>query len=235
MRIDLRCEGFTRGGFELNAIAEFSTGTHLITGSIGSGKSTLALAAGEEIQDKRIRIMKKDIKSILLSFQFPEYHLTESSVYDEIASWGLDAGEFAQKFGFWGKRQMDPVRLSRGELKRLELACMLERDPDLLILDEPFASLDCMWKEWLCNRLNRRRSGKRGITLIFSHERMHLPEADELWRMDNGRLIHIGRVPEAIPEWKSAPDYIVHALRIGAEPQNITMRAAEEAICRIQG
>ena len=188
MMLDVNCKGFRRGSFELNVVAEFRTGTHMICGRIGSGKSTLANAIAGEIPDKRIMVRKEGIESLLLSFQFPEYHLTRSTVYDEIASWGLNTDEFTGIHGFSEKMRMDPIRLSRGELKRLELACMLERNPDLLILDEPFASLDCMWKEWICEHLNRRREKKRGITLIFSHERLYLPEADEIWEMREGRL-----------------------------------------------
>jgi len=235
MKVYVNCEGVRRGRFELNATGQFGTGTHMISGRIGSGKSTLALAIAGEMPEKGVMIHKEGIESVLLSFQFPEYHVTRSSVSDEIASWGLDENEVIRTVGLIEKSRLDPLRLSRGELKRLEVGCILERDPDLLILDEPFASLDCMWKQWLCERLNRRRKRNRGVTLIFSHERMQLPEADEIWKMETGSLTGLGRVPVAISKWESAPDYIIHALRAGAEPENITMKAAEEALCRMQG
>ncbi|MFA7342363.1 MAG: energy-coupling factor ABC transporter ATP-binding protein [Candidatus Methanomethylophilaceae archaeon] len=219
-----------RGGFQVACQASFGPGVHMISGQVGSGKTTLALAMASLIPYQG-RLDKEGMGDVLMSFQFPEHHITASRLDDEVRSWGLDPEQVLPGIGLDDRRGSDPLHLSRGGLKRLNLACVLARDPDLLILDEPFSSLDCVAKSQLCRAIEDRK-GK--ITLLFSHERSVLPRVDTLSHVEYGRLIHHGTVPGSIAAWQGAPPYIRQALQSGARPENITHKDVREAICRMR-
>lgn len=230
MRVRLAGVRLSRGDFCLEADAVFGEGIHLVAGAVGSGKSTLALILAGLIAPDGGSVIREGTGAPMLSLQFPESHVTAGSVEEEVRSWGLEPAGVLGDAGLAGYAQAPPLGLSRGELKRLELACVFARAGDLLILDEPFGSLDCGRKRDLCNRLCDR---KRGITIIFSHEQHVLPAVDELWEMRAGRLVHHGRVPGALEAWgESAPPHIRWAMNRGINPSNIRIEDVEEAACR---
>ena len=121
----------------------------------------------------------------MLSLPFPEYHVTEKTVAAEVKSWGQDPVSLLPLVGLAGREEDDPFRLSRGELKRLHLACILAGEHGLLILDDPFCSLDWREKRRVCTLLEQKR---RGITLLFTHERSILPHVDYSWEIRDGAL-----------------------------------------------
>lgn len=229
--MDVRLEGvlFRRGAFTLSCSGVFGEGVHLVSGRVGSGKTTLALLLAGLVRPSAGTVTREGVESLTLSFQNPEYHVTEATVEAEVRSYGADPEAVAALCGLTDRLEDDPFTLSRGELKRLHLACVLGGRHDLLILDEPFSSLDCVQKRRVCTLVNER---KRGVTVIFTHERQVLPRADYLWEIEGGRVISLGRVPAAIPAWRHAPPYLRHALDAGVVPENIRFRDAKEALCR---
>ncbi len=60
--------------------------------------------------------------------------------------------------------------LSGGELKRVLLALALQREPDLLILDEPDAGVDIRGEELCCELLGTLRKQKGFTQLMVSHD-----------------------------------------------------------------
>lgn len=176
---------FQRDHFTLSVDAAFSCGIHLISGRIGTGKSTLALAAAGILSPNSGEILYEEIRDTpLLLMQFPEYQVTGTTVSEEITSWNITGNEEPFHRLNTGPSSRDPLTLSRGELRRLELACILSRESDLLILDEPYASLDQAAKPELTELLEQRT----GITLIFSHETEYLPTTAEHWTIQEGKL-----------------------------------------------
>jgi energy-coupling factor transport system ATP-binding protein len=101
---------------------------------------------------------------------------------------------------------------------------------DLLILDEPFSSLDCREKEVLCRKLS---ISSASITLLFTHEPWYLPRVDEIWVLKSGRLTALGQTPGAIARWSGAPEHIRGMVSSGVIPDNISPADMEEAVCRI--
>ena len=232
MRVLLDGVVLRRGEFRLAASGTFGVGVHLVTGPVGSGKSTLALALAGALTPGSGTIVREGIGSLGLALPFPGYHVTGSTLEGEAASWGVSPGPVLASAGLSGRGGDDPLRCSQGELKRLILACVLAREWDLLVLDEPYGSLDCGWKAALSRRLEGRR---RGVTVLLTHEDEHLPRVDEIWEIREGGLVPLGRVPEAIRAWSRPPGYLRAALERGAVPENITPADARDAVCRTRG
>lgn len=69
--------------------------------------------------------------------------------------------------------------LSGGQLARLQLSVLFEKDAELLILDEPSNHLDTAAKQWLIE-LMRKFSG---AILLISHDRELLREMEEFWEL----------------------------------------------------
>ncbi|HEY8497348.1 MAG TPA: heme ABC exporter ATP-binding protein CcmA [Limnochordales bacterium] len=83
----------------------------------------------------------------------------------------------------------EPVaRLSRGMRQRLALARALVHQPEVLLLDEPFAGLDARWTAWLTERLTAERERGTSIVLVAHEWRWAWPLADRAAVLVRGRL-----------------------------------------------
>jgi energy-coupling factor transport system ATP-binding protein len=221
-----------RGPWSLEADGCFDKGIHLVTGDLGSGKSTLALIMAGLFPTEQGTVRMEQIRGVMLSMEFPEFYLTGLTVAEECASWGLDAEEIVQNTGLCISTTTPPLCLSRGELKCLHLSCVLARPHDLLLLDEPFSSLDCSQKERLCTELSQRQEG---ITVLFTHEQATFPRVDHIWEIADGRLVDCGVLPGALERWQHAPELVKKLVCAGMIPENLTPDKIWEAACRIQG
>jgi len=109
-----------------------------LMGPSGSGKTTLLrLIAGLETDDAGTR--QKACK-IGMMFQEPCL-LPWKTVLENIELAGPENG-LLKSLGLEDAGPMFPRHLSLGMARRISFACALASQPDLLILDEPFASLD---------------------------------------------------------------------------------------------
>ena len=113
----------------------------------------------------------------------------------------LDALEFV---GIADKAREPAAVLSQGELKRLEIARALATEPELLVLDEPFAGLTPVETELLAKSLARLRKGGRfgrlhseGCAMIIIEHKL-----SELFRIaDRVVVLNFGEVlAEGSPE-----------------------------------
>jgi cobalt/nickel transport system ATP-binding protein len=142
-----------------------------------------------------------------LLFQHPEAMLFNPTVKDEIAygprQLGLaDADERVARWA--GALQLDalldqpPFLLSGGEKQKLALAALLALDPQLLLLDEPSASLDPATVGWLIDTLL-----DTNLTVVVSTHNLSL--AAELGSRclvlgPRGRLLYDGPVAAALKD-----------------------------------
>jgi len=231
VRLALESVSCNRPHWSLAADGTFDPGIHLVSGDVGSGKSTLALLmAGLAVPDQGT-VIREGIGSAMLSFQFPEFHVTGLSVADECRSWGLEPDSALLSAGIDIPAERPALSLSRGELKRLHLACLLSREYDLLLLDEPFSSLDCPGKEWAAREISKKT---RGITVIFTHEQCIFPHTDHIWEIRNGILADCSAMPGAIRAWEHAPALIRRLVAEGKIPDDLTQDSIVEAACRIR-
>lgn len=222
----------TRDHWSLSASGTFNKGLHLVSGDVGSGKSTLALMMSGLLPCSGGTIEKEEVTTCMISLQFPELHVTGLTLAEECATWGIDPEEVLCGVGLTEKKERSPLSLSRGELKRLHLACVLAKDYDLLLLDEPFSSLDCEEKVKLCARLEQK---SQGICVIFTHEQNILPRVNRIWEIDQGVLVDCGTPPEALRNWHHIPPAIRKLMTVGSTPDNISRDDLREAVCRIRG
>lgn len=145
----------------------------------GTGKSTLLrILSGVEAPDSGNVIFRNDLRVGFLA-QMPEFeagktimeNLLETVKPEEHEEWGHEdrIRQMLSQLGIDNPEQ--PVdHLSGGQLKRVALAQVLLRNPDLLILDEPTNHLDLASVEWLENYLTRMR-----VTLLMvTHDRYFL-------------------------------------------------------------
>lgn len=77
-------------------------------------------------------------------------------------------------------------KCSKGEQRRLGLACALAGDPSLVVLDEPFSGLDISARSLLRYEMEAARA--RGVTVLFaSHNAMEIGRmADRVFILEHG-------------------------------------------------
>ena len=164
-----------------------------IMGQNGAGKTTLIRTLnglirpnwgfiyinGENIETKTIATLSQKVGII---FQNPSHQLFSNTIEDEIKfslkSFNLTKEELTSKvdeilrdFGLERYRDRSPLNLSGGESKKLAIASIICRDPDILIFDEPTLGQDAKEIEFFIRMLNNeRRSGKTIIIVTHNIE-----------------------------------------------------------------
>src|SRR5262249_9478984 len=91
--------------------------------------------------------------------------------------------------------------LSAGERQRIALARALLRDPAVLVLDEPTASLDPITEQSISAELSAAMHGR--TTIIISHRLSLIERADLVIAIDNGRVSEISRPSELLANGKT--------------------------------
>ena len=187
-----------------------------LLGPSGSGKTTiLRMIAGLEHPDSgEIRIDGKVVNDIPASkrgigFVFQNYALFRyMTVYDNIA-FGLKIQKVDRKtiasrvmelvdlIGLRGLERRYPSQLSGGQRQRVAFARALAPNPQLLLLDEPFAAIDAKVRQELRSWLKEMIS-KLGVTSIFvTHDQDEAVEvADEIIITNHGTIEQIGTPAE---------------------------------------
>ncbi|MGH7595800.1 MAG: energy-coupling factor ABC transporter ATP-binding protein [bacterium] len=188
-----------------------------LVGRSGSGKTTLMQMFNGLLVPERGRVLV-DEQDILMSdydltalrrrlgvvFQFPEMHLFAATVEEEIAfgpqQQNLPAADIAKNVtlalhqvgldeSFGGR---NPFTLSQGEKRRVVLAGVLAMQPEMLVLDEPTASLDARGA-WEVRRLLRDWQAAGKTLVIISHDIDLIARfCHRLLVLGEGRLIYDG-------------------------------------------
>lgn len=187
-----------------------------LLGPSGSGKTTiLRMLAGLEQQDQGDVIIEGKIVNDVpaskrgIGFVFQNYALFRyMTVYDNIA-FGLKVQKVDKKkirervmelislIGLDGLEKRYPNQLSGGQRQRVAFARAIAPNPQLLLLDEPFAAIDAKVRKELRGWL-KETIQKVGITSIFvTHDQEEAVEvADDIIIINEGRLEQKGTPAE---------------------------------------
>lgn len=215
MYVELKNINKTFGDFKASDNVSFGIEKGSLIGLLGpsgSGKTTiLRMIAGLENPDSgEIIIDGKVVNNIHSSqrgigFVFQSYALFRyMTVYENIA-FGLKVqkadkkyikervGELIELIGLKGLENRYPSQLSGGQRQRVAFARALAPNPQLLLLDEPFAAIDAKVRQELRSWL-RETITKLGITSIFvTHDQDEAIEvADKIIITNKGRIEQIG-------------------------------------------
>lgn len=192
---------------------------YALTGPNGSGKSTLAkiimglieptsgsiLYNGEDITNKNIT--ERANMGIAFAFQQPVkfkgitvFDLLKFAMNKDINR--MDACKYLAKVGLCAKDYVDREidnSLSGGELKRIEIASILARNPKVAIFDEPESGIDLWSFKALNNIFKELEKTNNGVTLVITHQERILDIADEIILLENGKISKIGSKDEMMP------------------------------------
>ena len=191
----------------------------VITGPNGGGKSTLAklimglekvtagqiLWNGQEITD--MSVTDRARLGIGYAFQQPPRFkgmkisrllelahgspLSEEECCSYLSKVGLCAREYIT-------REIDAT-LSGGELKRIEIATLLAKKPELAIFDEPEAGIDLWSFAMLVDTFDKLRKSGEQTVVIISHQERILQLADDIMILQDGGIRAYGPKEEIFP------------------------------------
>lgn len=186
----------------------------ILTGPSGSGKSTLLTLCGalRSIQSGDVRVLGHSLanatyKDLVLirrniGFIFQEHNLLEFLTARENVQMSAELNqrnsrkqarllsESMLQFVKLGDR-MDhyPANLSGGQKQRVAIARALVSQPQLVLADEPTASLDSKTGRDVVDLLKRLAREKGCSVLMVTHDNRILDVADRIVRMEDGHLV----------------------------------------------
>lgn len=189
----------------------------LLTGPSGCGKTTLARALTGLIPhaipaevsgsvrvngiDPLRQTVAETAQSVGLVFQNPSSQLFHLKVSDEVAfglrNLGLEDGEIEQRVqwalestGLQALAEHAPANLSGGQKQTVAIAAVLAMMPDVIVLDEPTASLDDQSIQRVMSALVGLQE-KVGITIVMVEHRLTsaMRHADRLVALEEGRVV----------------------------------------------
>ena len=106
------------------------------------------------------------------------------------------ASDWLARLGLADRAAAKVEELSHGNQQRAQLAAALVHEPDLLVLDEPFAGLDPLAVRTLAGLL--RAEAARGAAVLFSSHQLDLVEeiCEGVAIVDHGRVVATGNIDE---------------------------------------
>ncbi|MCW2606675.1 MAG: putative transporter ATPase subunit [Frankiales bacterium] len=180
-----------------------------LVGRSGSGKSTLlrALAGLDRdhegtavvdgtravaFQEPRLLPWKRVLANVALGLSGPDPRGRARAALAEV---GLE-----HRLDAW------PLTLSGGEAQRVSLARALVREPDLLLLDEPFGALDALTRLSAHELLARLQRAHGFAVLLVTHDvEEAVLLADRVLVLDEGHLARELAVPSPRPRVRTDP------------------------------
>jgi ABC-2 type transport system ATP-binding protein len=121
--------------------------------------------------------------------------------------------EVLDELDLWSKRATRVGQLSGGEQRRLDLACALLGDPDVLFLDEPSNGLDVESRRrvWDLFALLRDRGTAILLTTHYLDEAQRL--ADRIELMHAGQVVRSGSPADIVADLPSTISFATDSLR----------------------
>jgi len=197
---------------EVNLEAQFGEMVYIV-GPSGSGKTTLlsVLSGILRPNEGRVQVEGVDIWALKsdqladfrlgkIGFVFQDYHLfPRLSTAENVAiplilrrkRWDESIHE-AEKYldivGLKSRAELPPVKLSGGEQQRVASARAIAGQPDILIMDEPTASLDGDTGSAIVSFVQKNILNKDRCILVVTHDSRIYEFATRILKMEDGRL-----------------------------------------------
>jgi len=187
-----------------------------IEGPSGSGKTTLlSLISGilrpnsgsVLVEGKNIWNMTSDQNADFrlnkIGFVFQDYHLfPRLTTVENVAiplilkkrDWNesiTKAMEYLDIVGIKDRAFLQPVKLSGGEQQRVAIARAIASSPDILIFDEPTASLDGDTGRRIVDFVKKNILNENRCIIIVTHDSRIFEYADRIMKMEDGRITGI--------------------------------------------
>jgi len=195
-----------------------------IVGPSGSGKTTLLSVLSGVLKPnagtvlvENIDIWKLDSDHLAefrlnkIGFVFQDFHLFPRLTTAENAAIPLilkrkdwnesvhEAIQYLDIVGLKGRADLPPVKLSGGEQQRVAIARAMVSKPDILIMDEPTASLDGDTGNAILSFVHKNVLNANRCIVVVTHDARIYEFATRILHMEDGRLTGIekGAVPGA--------------------------------------
>jgi putative ABC transport system ATP-binding protein len=159
------------------------------------------------VEDKDIWNMTSDqiadFRLNKVGFVFQDYHLfprltTVENVAIPLILKKLDwnesineAMEYLEIVGIKDRAFLPPVKLSGGEQQRVAIARAIASRPDVLIFDEPTASLDGDTGRRIVDFVKKNILNENRCIIIVTHDSRIFEYADRIMKMEDGRITGI--------------------------------------------
>ena len=195
-----------------------------LAGPSGSGKTTLLSILGCILTPDRgrVQILEQDLLALdpaervtlrrdRIGFVFQQFHLIRGlTACDNVCvplrlrgtaprAARRQAMTMLEAVGLGEKAAADPRNLSAGQCQRVALARALVGDPELILADEPTASLDAANGQEVMELLRRLTTKEGKTALVVTHDQRIFHFADRLFWLENGRIAETRRPASASP------------------------------------
>jgi putative ABC transport system ATP-binding protein len=184
-----------------------------IEGPSGSGKTTLLSLISGILRPNSgtVLVDNKDIWNMTsdqiadfrlnkVGFVFQDYHLfPRLTTVENVAiplilkrnDWDKsisEAMEYLEIVGIKDRALLPPVKLSGGEQQRVAIARAIASRPDILIFDEPTASLDGETGKKIIDFVKKNILNDKRCIIIVTHDNRIFEYADRIMKMEDGRI-----------------------------------------------
>ncbi len=189
-----------------------------IVGPSGSGKTTLlSMISGilkpnsgtVRVEDKEIWSLSADqiadFRLNKVGFVFQDFHLfPRLTTAENVAiplilkrrNWNESVKEamgYLEIVGLKERAHLPPVKLSTGEQQRVAIARAVVSHPDLLILDEPTASLDGDTGRKILDFVKRNILNEKRCIIIVTHDSRIFEYSDRMMKMEDGKITEVSK------------------------------------------
>ncbi|WP_336776236.1 ABC transporter ATP-binding protein [Paenibacillus sp. MMO-58] len=190
-----------------------------VVGPSGSGKSTFLSIAGallkasegevslnghllSKLSDKQLsNVRLREIGFIMQSSNLVPY----LNVLDQLllvkkmsgrvrAEDRATAVQLLKELGLGSKLKSFPEELSGGEKQRTAIARALINNPNVILADEPTASLDTKRAHEVVSLIANEVKSRRKAAIMVTHDERMLEYCNKVYRMEDGRLLLAGTI-----------------------------------------
>ncbi len=159
-----------------------------------SGKITLD---GENLLDYETDLLRRKIGLVLQKNHIFRGSIEENIRYGSMKASFADVQEAAKKAYLHdqieelpNKYQSEAQQLSGGQQQRIAIARLFLKNPPIIFLDEPTASLDAIATEQIKNSLDAIKINR--TTVVISHSISQIIDSDVIFALKEGRVVESG-------------------------------------------